>query len=87
VQGDASAGAGTTSPAPTSVELDSTGLPWDGRIHAGTKSKVASGAWMKRRGVEASEVSRIEAQLRAAMAIPAPPPRRYRSPTLAFWPP
>lgn len=64
----------TTSPAPNSVELDSTGLPWDHRIHASTKTKTAKGVWTRRRGIEDSLVAEVEAQLRAAMAIPAPPP-------------
>ena len=31
-------------PAP-GVDVDSTGLPWDPRIHSGGKAKIAAGTW------------------------------------------
>ena len=59
-------------PPPTaSVELDSNGLPWDGRIHASTKTKVAAGSWTKKRGVDENLVRHVEAELRAILAAPA----------------
>lgn len=63
----------TGSPAP-GVELDARGLPWDARIHARTKSKTANGQWKNARNVDAAEVTRIEAELRNLMAIPAAAP-------------
>lgn len=33
-------------------ELDAAGTPWDERIHASTKTKVADGTWKKKRGVD-----------------------------------
>lgn len=51
-----------------SVELDSKGLPWDERIHASTKAKIASGAWKAKRGVEDALVTQVEAELRAVAA-------------------
>lgn len=70
-----------TTPTTTAVataELDTSGLPWDLRIHARTKSKTASGLWTKKRGVDAKLVSTVEAELRAAPlntgGTPPPPP-------------
>lgn len=71
-----------TSPtvAPATGERDSTGLIWDGRIHASTKTKVASGAWTAKRNVDPAFKAQIEADLRgvpapaaAATAAPVPP--------------
>lgn len=64
--------------APSGVELDSRGLPWDARIHAksgtgpgGTKN--ADGTWRAKRGLnDAALVARIEAELRAVMGAPGP---------------
>lgn len=59
--------------APAGVELDCDGLPHDMRIHAGTKTFVKkTGQWKKKRGVEAELVTQVEAELKAAMAAPAP---------------
>lgn len=55
------------------VELDSKGLPWDERIHASTKTKVADGTWKAKRGInDPALVARVEAELRARIAAPAP---------------
>lgn len=55
------------------VELDSDGLPWDSRIHSSSRKKLAkTQQWKKARGVDADLVARVEAELRQAMAIPAP---------------
>lgn len=52
------------------VEVDSDGLPWDERIHAGTKTTLAkTKQWKKKRGVPAELVTTVEAELRAAMAV------------------
>lgn len=57
---------------PAGVEVDSDGLPWDERIHAGTKTTLAkTKQWKKKRGVPAELVTTVEAELRAAMAVPA----------------
>lgn len=57
---------------PAGVEVDSDGLPWDERIHAGTKTTLAkTKQWKKKRGVAAELVTTVEAELRAAMAVPA----------------
>lgn len=65
-------GASSAAPA-ASVELDSKGLPWDERIHASTKSKLASGEWKNKRGVPPERITAVEAELRASLgAAPAP---------------
>lgn len=51
------------------VELDRDGLPWDARIHTGTKRKNDDGRWSRKRGINDPDlVPRVEAQLRAQMA-------------------
>lgn len=64
-----------TSSAPALV-VDSAGMPWDERIHAGTKQKIANGTWRKKKGVDQALVDQVEAELRgfAALAAPAPAP-------------
>lgn len=62
--------AGTAAPPQINpVELDSEGLPWDKRIHASTKTKIASGTWKLARGVDASVVEAVKAELRGLMDI------------------
>lgn len=52
-----------------SGELDIKGLPWDERIHAGTKAKNADGSWRQRRGLnDPALVARVEAEMRARVA-------------------
>lgn len=58
------------------AETDSAGMPWDGRIHASTRAKIAGGVWRLRRGIDDATVASVTAELRAAMAAPtatAPP--------------
>lgn len=50
------------------VELDKAGLPWDGRIHASTKTKTKPGLWTAKRGVDPALVVTVEAELRQIMA-------------------
>lgn len=62
----------TASPAVSgSVEYDSKGMPWDGRIHASSKNKVADGTWRYKRGCDDAVIAQIEAELRATMGAPA----------------
>jgi len=67
----------TTTPGVASsagVELDSKGLPWDGRIHAESKGKIADGSWRKKRQIDPALVAQVEAELRQVMgAAPAAP--------------
>jgi hypothetical protein len=65
----------TDAPAPA---FDSKGLPWDERIHSGTKGVNKDGSWKQRRGVQEAVVTKVEAELRgknpAPAAAPPPPP-------------
>lgn len=76
----APAPAGSTNPAPAGVELDTEGLPWDVRIHSGSKEKIANGTWKLKRGVAQQEVwlNQIKDELRRALgnapAAAAPQP-------------
>lgn len=56
---------------PPPVPMDSSGLPWDERIHSSAKSTNNDGTWKKKRGVQDSEVTRITAEIRAALGAPA----------------
>lgn len=53
------------------VELDSEGLPWDGRIHSSSHAKIANGAWKLIRGSDPAIVDAVKSELRALMAAPA----------------
>ncbi len=54
-------------------DVDKHGLPWDDRIHSGTRVKNADGSWRQRRGVDAHLVKTVENELRALMALPTRP--------------
>jgi hypothetical protein len=55
------------------VELDSDGLPWDARIHSGGQKMLAkTRQWKRKRGVQPVLVTRVEAELRQALGVPAP---------------
>ena len=69
--GVASSAAGASS---AGVELDSKGLPWDGRIHAESKGKIADGTWRKKRQIDPALVAQVEAELRQVMGAPAAAP-------------
>lgn len=65
--------------APT-VELDKNGIPWDERIHAGTKRKNADGTWSLKKGVDKDLAAQIIAEYQVAapttttvLAAPAAP--------------
>lgn len=63
-------------PAPRApgVDLDANGLPWDARIHASSKARVANGSWRTKKNVAPELVKRVEAELRAVLAIPGTAP-------------
>lgn len=60
-----------TAPPAASGERDSKGMPWDGRIHASSKAKVADGSWRYKRGVDDAVIAPIETEIRATLAAPA----------------
>lgn len=60
-------------------ELDKNNLPWDERIHAGSKKQNANGSWKKRKGVDDETINAVEAELKgnvpsvaATFVAPAP---------------
>ena len=56
------------------VELDKNGIPWDERIHAGTKRKNADGTWSLKKGVDKDLAAQIIAEYQAAApAAPSAP--------------
>lgn len=65
----------TATATPAGVELDSEGIPWDGRIHSSSKKKlVENGRWKLIRGVDKDLVEEIKAQLLEGLAAPVPAP-------------
>ena len=46
------------------AELDADGLPWDERIHAGSKTRTQKGAWTSRRGLDEAVRDAVVAELR-----------------------
>lgn len=58
--------------APVTSNIDKSGLPWDERIHASTRTLTADGLWRKKRGIDEAAVTAVEAELRKVMAIPSP---------------
>lgn len=67
----ATAAQNTASPA----ELDKDGLPWDGRIHAESRAKIADQTWRRRRNITAEYYAQVVAELRGVMGngLPASP--------------
>lgn len=76
--------AAPSTPAPA-VELDSKGLPWDERIHAGSKAKVKDGSWRAKKEVDPALVATVEAELRASVA-PSGAPVVQPAATPTGWP-
>ena len=61
----------TTTVTAGSVDVDSEGLPWDGRIHSSNKKKITKDdTWQLRRGIDSAVVEQVKAELRQVMAIP-----------------
>lgn len=57
------------------VLVDARGFPWDERIHSSNKKQTSAGVWQKRRGVNATLVATVEAELSGvAPEAPAPTP-------------
>ena len=61
----------TEEPAPqgNGIEVDASGLPWDGRIHASTRSKTQDGNWKLRRGVDDDVLAAVSNELRQTMGL------------------
>lgn len=48
------------------IERDKDGIPWDERIHAGSKTKTQAGIWTRRRNLDDATFDAVMAELRAA---------------------
>ena len=55
------------------VDLDKHGLPWDNRIHAESKGKIADGTWRKKRNLDPTLLATVEAELRQVMGATGAP--------------
>lgn len=73
VTGDVDVEVETVNDAPPAT--DKNGLPWDERIHAGTKALNGDGTWKKRRGVDDATVAAVTAELTGAAPEPTPAPQ------------
>lgn len=62
---------------PNVPQVDVSGLPWDARIHARTKTKNANGTWKLMRQVDLKLVDKVTAELRQLMALPIPIPAPF----------
>lgn len=63
-----------TAPPPPVPGVDSSGLPWDARIHSDSRAVNADGTWRKKRGVADELVAAVTAELKGAPAEPVAPP-------------
>ncbi len=69
------------------VKLDGEGLPWDGRIHASTKTmRVSDNTWKLLKGVDKALVEKVKGELRVAMGLAMGPPAST-PPALTLVPP
>lgn len=70
-------------PAAPPPPLDANGLPWDGRIHASTKTLKADKTWTAKRNVAADLVTSVTAELKQNMAATGDGPV-FTDPAQAF---
>lgn len=55
-------------------KYDANGLPWDERIHSGSKARNKDDTWKKRKGVDDATVAAVTEELQALMSIPVEEP-------------
>ena len=65
----------------TTVELDKNGIPWDERIHAGTKRKNADGTWSLKKGVDKDLAAQIIAEYQSAAPATTTSPSKPTAPS------
>lgn len=63
-----------SAPSATPPAFDANGLPWDDRIHSGSKAVNKDGTWRYRKGVQEHVVTAVEAELKGRLLTPATPP-------------
>ena len=54
------------------IEVDSAGMPWDHRIHASSRAKVADGTWRQRRNLDPNVLAQVQAEMLQVMGLPTP---------------
>ena len=54
------------------IEVDASGMPWDNRIHSGSRAKVADGSWRQKRNLDPNVLAQVEGELRTTMGLPFP---------------
>lgn len=64
----------------TTVELDKNGIPWDERIHVGTKRKNADGTWSLKKGVDKELAAQIIAEYQSAAPTAPSTPEKPSAP-------
>ena len=64
----------------TTVKLDKNGIPWDERIHAGTKRKNADGTWSLKKGVDKELAAQIIAEYQSAAPSAPTAPEKPSAP-------
>lgn len=69
------------------VDLDANGMPWDNRIHAESKGKIADGTWRKKRNLDPAVLAQVEAELRQVMGAPGVAPLAPSTAPIAPTPP
>ena len=69
------------------VDLDAKGMPWDNRIHAESKGKIADGTWRKKRNLDPTLLATVEAELRQLMGAPGLTPLAPTTAPIAPTPP
>lgn len=62
------------------IELDKNGIPWDERIHAGTKRKNADGTWSLKKGVDKELAAQIIAEHQSAATTTTTAPSKPSAP-------
>lgn len=60
----------TDAPPPPVGEVDATGMPWDARIHASTKTKTVKNTWKYKKGAK-DLIASVEAELRGILPAAA----------------
>lgn len=63
-------------------ELDAEGIPWDERIHASSRAKVANGTWRTKRRADENLVYQIKSQYRSAAPVAPIATPVYEAPAL-----
>jgi hypothetical protein len=57
-------------PQAAGIDVDSKGSPWDGRIHASTRAKVADGTWRMKRGADEALIASVQGEIAQTMGLP-----------------